>query len=161
MANIPQLPGQQRTLWANNTAFRAGIATGIYASCVFILWLLVANHLRALEPYAEIRNILAGVFIIFLLSIPMLRFRREPAKMFHSGLTAWTILTFTYTAAGLHYSLLENRMGALRIFILGAISYGLVAVFQWVFLLCVWTRQQHISQTRQSPPPGDRRARTR
>jgi len=150
-----RLPGIQRFSWVRNVAVRAGITTGIYAAALFVCWLLVANHVSALEPYAGIRNRIAGTAMLFLLSIPMLRFRREPAKMFLSGLTAWTLLTLTYLAAELHYTLLESRMGAMHIFILGGISYALVGVFQWVFLLCARARQHHISQFRQPPTAGD------
>jgi len=151
-----QLPGIQRLSWVRNAAVRSGIITGIYAASLFVCWLLVANHVSALEPYAGIRNRIAVAAMIFLLSIPLLRFRREPAKMFLSGLTAWTLLTLTYLAEELHYTLLESRMGALHIFILGGISYGLVAVFQWVFLLCARARQQHMTQFRQSHSAGER-----
>jgi hypothetical protein len=155
-----QLPGMRRLLWVRNAALRTGILTGIYASCIFVGWLLAANHIRRLEPFAGKRNLIAGAAILCLFSIPVLRFRHEPAKMFLSGLTAWTTLTFTYLAAELHYTLLQSRMGALHIFILGGISFGLVAVFQWVFLLCAQARQEHVSQTRPaSPPAGRSRAR--
>jgi hypothetical protein len=151
-----QLPGMRRLLWVRNAALRTGIQAGVYASFIFVGWLLAANHIHQLEPFAGIRNLVAGTVILFSFSIPVLRFLHEPAKMFLSGLTAWTILTFTYLAAELHYTLLQSRMGALHIFILGGISYGLVAVFQWVFLLCVLARQQHISQTRQASPSAGR-----
>jgi len=160
MAARPQLPGMQWFLWLRNAALRSGVLTGIYVSCAFVGWLLLANHVRQLEPIAGIRNLIAGAVMIFLLAIPVLRFRHEPAKMFVSGLTAWTLLTFTYFAAELHYSLLESRMGALHIFILGAASYGLVAVFQWVFLLCAEARQRHIAQTQQTSASAGR-SRTR
>ena len=81
------------------------------------------------------------------MAIPVLRFRNEPAKIFVSGLTAWTLLTLAYIAAEMRFSLLESRMGALQIFMLGAVSYGFVAVFHWVFLLCVEARHRHIAQT--------------
>jgi hypothetical protein len=154
------LPGIRRLLWVRNAALRTGILTGIYASCIFVGWLLAANHIHRLEPFAGVRNLIAGAVILFLLSIPVLRFRHEPAKMFLSGLTAWTTLTFTYLAAELHYTLLQSRMGALHIFILGAFSYGLIAVLQWVFLLCVRARRQHVAQTRQASSSAGR-SRTR
>jgi hypothetical protein len=68
-------------------------------------------------------------------------------KMFVSGLTAWALLTLAYVAMEMRFTLLESRMGALHAFMLGAISYGLVAVFQWVFLLCAETRHRHVAQT--------------
>jgi len=67
-------------------------------------------------------------------------------RMFASGLTAWTIFTLAYIAAEMHFSLLESRMGALHIYILGAVTYGFVSVFHWVFLICAEARQRHIDQ---------------
>jgi len=147
MAARLQLPGVRWFLWLRNKSLRIGILTGIYLSCIFIAWLLVANRLPQLEPFAGLRNLAAGAVIILLMAIPVLRFRHEPAKMFVSGLTAWALLTLTYIATEMHYSLLESRMGALQVFILGAVSYGFIAVFQWVFLLCAEARQRHIAQT--------------
>ncbi len=143
-----QLPGMRRLIWLRNTSVRFGVLMGIYAAGTLTAWLLVANHVAALEPYAGIRNLVAGAIVFVLLVIPVLRFRREPAKMFLSGLTAWTVLTLTYFAAELHYSLLESRMGAWHMFILGAAAYGALSSFLWVFLLCVKARQLHIAQTR-------------
>ncbi|MGH9679277.1 MAG: hypothetical protein ACRD4Y_04955, partial [Candidatus Acidiferrales bacterium] len=91
-----------------------------------------------------------------LAAIPVLRFRHEPAKMFLSGLVAWTLLTFTYFAAELHYTLLESRMGSLHLFVLGVSAYGLVAVSQWVFLMCAQARHQHIVQSRHASASGGR-----
>jgi hypothetical protein len=156
----PQLPGIRWFLWLRNTALRTGVLTGIYLSGAFVAWVVVANNIPRLEPVAGVRNLIAGAGMIFLTAIPVLRFRREPARMFVSGLAAWTLLSFTYLAAEMHYTLLQSRMGALHIFMLGAVSYGLVAVFSWVFLLCAEARQRHIAQTWQAHASGHR-ARTR
>jgi hypothetical protein len=160
MAARPQLPGMRWFLWLRNTALRIGVLTGIYLSCAFLAWLIVANDIPRLEPFAGLRNLIAGAVMISLAAIPVLRFRQEPARMFVSGLAAWTLLTFTYLAAEMHYTLLESRMGAPQLFMLGAVSYGFVAVFSWVFLLCVEARHRHIAQTHQAPASGNR-ARTR
>ena len=141
-------------LWLRNAALRVGILTGIYVSCTFMAWLLVANHVPQLEPFAGIRNIAAGAVILLLLAIPVLRFHNEPARMFVSGLTAWTLLTFTYLASEMHFTLLESRMGAFHVFMLGAVSYGLISAVQWVFLMCAQARQRHLAQARQEAPPA-------
>lgn len=143
-------------MWLRNAALRIGILTGIYLSCVFVAWLLVANHVPQLEPYAGFRNLAAGAILILLLAIPVLRFHNEPAKMFVSGLTAWTILTLTYFVAEMRATLLESRIGAFHVFMLGAISYGFVAVFHWVFLLCAETRHRHLARTGQTAAPASR-----
>lgn len=146
MGARPQLPGSRWFWWLRNAALRIGILTGIYLSGVFISWLLISNRVPRLEPFAGIRNLAAGVLAVILLLIPVLRFRQEPLKMFVAGLTAWTILTFTYLAAEMHFSLLESRMGALHIYIMGAVTYGFVSVFHWVFLMCAEARHRHIEQ---------------
>ena len=156
MVARPQLPGMQWFLWMRNAALRIGALTGIYLSCTFIAWLLVANRLPRLESFAGIRNLAAGAVMIFLMTIPVFRFHNEPTKMFVSGLTAWTILTLTFIAAEIRFSLLESRMGAFHIFILGVVCYGFVAVFHWVFLLCAEARHRHIAQTPRAGAPANR-----
>jgi hypothetical protein len=136
-------------LWLRTASLRIGILTGIYLSCVFVAWLDVANRVAELVPYAEMRNLVAGAILIMVLGIPALRFRHEPGKLFVAGLTAWTLLTVTYLAAEIHFTLLESRMGALHVFMLGAVSYGFVAVLDWVFLMCAGVRHEHVVQSRE------------
>jgi len=149
MATRPQFPGLRSLLSLRNASLRSGVLTGVYLSCVFVAWLYVANRVRELESFAGIRNLAAGTVVILLMLIPVLRFRREPARMFVSGLTAWTLLTLTYIAMEMNFSLLQSRMGGFHIFMLGAITYGFVAVFHWVFLLCAEARHRHVAQAGQ------------
>jgi hypothetical protein len=125
---------------------RIGVLTGVYLSCAFVAWLVVANRFPQLERFAGIRNLAAAAAALALMLIPVLRFRREPVRMFVSGLTAWTLLTLTYIGMEMRFSLLESRMGAFHIFMLGGITYGFVAVLHWVFLFCVEARHQHVAQ---------------
>ena len=156
MAARTQLPGMRWFFWLRNHALRVGVLTGIYLSCTFMAWLLVANHVTALDAYAGVRNWVAGAAMIALAAIPVLRFRQEPAKMFASGLAAWTLLTFTYIGAEMHYTLLSSRMGAVQLFVLGGVSYGFVAVFSWVFLMCAEARHRHIAHAQQAASSGNR-----
>jgi hypothetical protein len=156
MAARPQLPGVRWFLWLRNVTLRIGVLTGIYLSCVFIAWLFVANRIPWLEPFAGARNLVAGAVTVLILAIPVLRFRHEPGKLFAAGLVAWALLTITYLAAEIEFTLLRTRLGALHMFTLGAASYGLVAVFQWVALMCVEARQQHIAQTQRTTAPAGR-----
>jgi len=128
-------------------SLRTGILTGIYLSCDFVAWLVVANRVHELEPYAGTRNFLAGAILVSLMAIPVFRFRRQPGKLFLAGLTAWTVLTFTYIGAEFFFSLLKSRMGGLHVFMLGVVPYGFVAVFQWVFLMCVEARNRHVAES--------------
>jgi hypothetical protein len=143
-------------LWLRNASLRIGILTGIYLSCVFVAWLIVANRMPALEPYAEARNLLAGAILIAVLAIPVLRFRQRPGRLFVAGLTAWTLLTLTYLVAEMRFTLLESRMGAFHVFVLGTVSYGFVAVLDWVFLICAGVRHQHVVQSRQTSSTAGR-----
>jgi hypothetical protein len=149
MAARSQFPGMRWFLWMRIASLRTGVLTGIYLSCVFVAWLEVANRVAELEPYAELRNLIAGAILITVLGIPVLRFRNRPGRLFVSGLTAWTLLTFTYVAAAMHFTLLDTRMGAFHVFVLGAVSYGFVAVLDWVFLMCAGVRHEHIAQSRE------------
>jgi hypothetical protein len=156
MAARPQLPGMQWFLWMRIASLRNGILTGIYLSCVFVAWLEVANRVAELEPYAELRNLVAGAILIMVLAIPALRFRHQPGRLFIAGLTAWTLLTMTYLVAELHFTLLESRMGAFHVFVLGAVSYGFLAVLDWVFLMCAGARHHHMAQSRETSTPAGR-----
>ena len=151
MTARPLLPGMRWFLWLRIASLRTGVLTGIYLSCVFVAWLEVANRVPALWSFAELRNLVAGAILIVVLGIPVLRFRHRPGKLFVAGLTAWTLLTVAYLVAEIRFTLLESRMGALHVFVLGAVSYGFVAVLDWVFLMCAGVRHQHIVQSRESP----------
>jgi len=144
------LPGMRYFLWMRIASLRTGILTGIYLSCVLVAWLEVANRVAELEPYAEARNLVAGAILILVLGIPVLRFRHRPGKLFIAGLTAWTLLTMTYLVAELHFKLLESRMGGLHVFMLGAVTYGFVAVLDWVLLICAGVRHEHIAHSREA-----------
>jgi len=159
MSSGLQLPGVQSSNWLRNAPLRAGVLTGIYLSCVFVVWLVVANRVPELEAFAGMRNLAAGVAMILVLAIPVLRFRFEPTRLFVAGLVAWTLLTITYRAAEMFFSLLESRLGALHVFMLGAVSYGFVAVFEWVALICMEARSRHVAETQQ-PSASAGRART-
>ena len=156
MAARTQLPGMRWFLWLRIASLRTGILTGIYLSCVFVAWLIVANRFPALEPFAGARNLVAGAILVTLLAIPALRFRNQPGRLFIAGLTAWTLLTMTYLATEMYFTLLESRMGALQVFMLGAVSYGLVAVLDWVFLMCAEARHQHMARSGQTTASAGR-----
>jgi hypothetical protein len=155
MAARHQLPGVRRFPWIHSAAIRAGVLTWIYASCAFAAWQLVAYGIPQLERFAAVRDVAASALTIGLLTIPVFRFIKDPAKLFISGLTAWTLLTLTYLVAGILFSLLESRMAAIQIFMLGAVSYGLIAVFVWVFLMCAAARHHHVAQSEHAAAHAD------
>src|SRR5580658_460165 len=157
MAPRSQLPGMRWFLWLRIPSLRIGVLTGIYLSCVFVAWSEIANRVAELERFAELRNLLAGAAFIMAMGIPVLRFRHRPGKLFIAGLAAWTLLTMTYLVAELHFTLLESRMGAFHVFVLGAVSYGFVAVLDWVFLICAGVRHEHMIHSRQTAVSTGRR----
>ncbi len=148
MAARTQTPGMRWQLWLRHRALRSGVLTGIYLSCVLVVWLEVANRVRELENFAGTRNFVAAAAFVTIAMVPVLRFRQQPARLFLAGLTAWTLLTLTYIFAEMNFKLLESRMGFFHVFMLGAVSYGFVAVLDWVFLMCAAARQQHVAETR-------------
>jgi predicted membrane channel-forming protein YqfA (hemolysin III family) len=143
-------------LWLRIPSLRTGLLTGIFLSGVFIGWLEIANRVADLDRFAELRNLVAGAVLILILATPVLRFRNHPGKLIVAGLTAWTLLSLTYVAAELHFTLLESRMGAFHIFVLGAVCYGFVAVLDWVFLMCAGVHHQHIIQSREATASAGR-----
>jgi hypothetical protein len=153
MAARPQLPGMRWFQWLRIKSLRIGIVTGIYLSGVFVAWLIVANRITALYPFAGVRNAVTAAVILVLLAIPVLRFRHTPGRLFVAGLSAWTVLTMTFVAAGLYFTLLPSRMGAFHLFTLGAVSYGFLAVLDWVFLMCAGVRHQHMLHSGQVAEP--------
>ena len=150
MAARIQLPGMRWFLWLRIASLRTGVLTGLYLSCVLLAWMVVANRVAALEPFAELRNVVTVAVLMILLAIPVLRFRHQPGKLFVAGLTAWTLLSITYLGAEMHFTLLENRMGALHVFMLGAVAYGFVAVLDWVLHICAGVRHEHPVHSREA-----------
>jgi hypothetical protein len=152
-----QSPGLRWPSWLRHETLRNGVLTGIYISCIFVAWLELANRVRELEPFAGARNLIAAILVVMVLTVPALRYRRDPARLFASGLIAWSILTLTYLTSEFFFKLLESRLGFLHLFVLGAISYGLLAVLDWVLLMCAEARQQHVAETRETVVVADRR----
>ncbi len=150
-----QLPGMRWFSGIGSEAIRVGVLTWIYASCAFVAWQLVAYGIPQIEQFAGTRDIAGSAVIIGLLAIPVFYFIKDPAKLFLSGLTAWTLMTLLYLGAETIFSLLESRMAAIQIFMLGAVSYGLIAVFVWVFLICAEARHRHIAQSQHAAAPVD------
>jgi hypothetical protein len=143
-------------LWQRAPALRTGLLVWICVSCAFVAWQLIAYDIPRFERAAEARDITSAAIIILLLAIPIFRFHSKPASLFIGGLTAWILLTLSYMIAESVFSLLEIRMGVLQIIMLGAVSYGFVAVFDWVLLLCAKARHRHSIQMRHSSANANR-----
>lgn len=150
MASHP-LPGLRWFLWVRNRAVRIGALTGVYLSAVLVTWLVIANRLPVLYPFAGIRNFAAAVAVLLLMLVPILRFLKSPARLFLSGLVAWSLLTLTYVGACQYFSRLESRLGSFHLFMLGTVIYGFVAVACWVVSLIWAARHQPLSVSRRHP----------
>jgi hypothetical protein len=147
MPDIAKLPGYRLLGFLKNVAVRTGIYSGISLSLIFTAWLLIANRIPFLEPFALARNIAAAALLIFFACIPLMRFYRSPAELLISGLLAWSLLTGTYRLFGLVFALLEDNYSAFHVFVLGAVSYLLFATVSWIGTIVWRVRATHHSHT--------------
>jgi asparagine N-glycosylation enzyme membrane subunit Stt3 len=134
-------------------ALKAGLMLGVALSGVAIAWLLIANRVPALEPFALLRNTVAGaaVFVLLIL-VPVYRFRRHPAHLFACALTSWVILTAIYALLQIPFPRLGMRMGTFHFFMLGAVVLGLAASLVWVIHLVFMLRSQPAIVARKRVP---------
>jgi hypothetical protein len=148
----PRLPGSAWLRWVRNLPLRVGVLTGAYLTAVMVIAVLAANRLPFLEPLAEIRNLAsyAGFALVFLL--PMMVFLRRPLDLFTAGITAWTLFAVNYNLMGLFFENLHVRLREpFNVWMLGAITYGLVAVVAWVVSMALEARQQPVIADRRRP----------
>jgi len=143
-----RIPGERWLQRLHDRILRTGVLTGVYLGCILFSWVWIANRIPRLEAWAGMRNQFFFGALLVLMSIPVLRFRAEPGKLFVSGVIAWTLLTFTYAAMLMRFSLLESRMGVFHFFLVGTVFYSFIASFEWVLLMFLTARQMHNSQPR-------------
>lgn len=123
---------------------RTGLLTGGLLVAVMIASLFVANHLPRLEHVARIRNDVCRLVFGIVMLIPILRFLLQPRRLISSALIGWTIFTMGYGIAGALYANLFASLGRnpLEAFLLGMVTYGVVAVISWVAILALtWNHQ--------------------
>ena len=138
----PQLPGSRWLFWMRSVTLRIGVLSGVYLSVVLVGWLVVANRVPWSADFALVRNATAAALGLLLMLIPIVRFLRTPGRLFTSGVTAWGVLTVTYSVMGLFFERLHTRMGPFQLFILGAAAYGFASVMAWVCSLVLAARHQ-------------------
>jgi hypothetical protein len=143
-----QLAGLDRFLSLRDSTLRIGIFTGVTLSAVFTAWLLIANRVPQFERFATLRNLAAAGTLLVLMSIPVLRFLASPVRMFVSGTVGWALASLCYVSMEMYFPRLDSRMGALHVFMLGAIAYGFLAVLDWVVNICRLARRQPIVAAR-------------
>jgi len=144
----PRLPGLSRFFSLRDPALRIGFFTGVCLSGVFIAWLLIANRVPQLERFWLERNAAAAGAALILLAIPICRFLKSAAEMFVSGVVACAVASLCYFLMELHFPLLENHIGALHLFMLGALAYGFLAVLDWVISIFLVARRHPVVATR-------------
>ncbi len=147
-----QLAGIKRFFLLRDTTFRVGILTGVALSGVFLGWLFVANRVPELERFAYLRNVAGAAAVLVLMSLPVWRFLMSPAQMFVSGIVGWALASLCYFSLEVRFPRLENRMGALHVFMLGAIAYGFLSVLVWVVSILRLARRHPLVAARRRGP---------
>jgi hypothetical protein len=127
--------------WVRTPWLRTGLFAGVGLSLVFVAWLFIANRMPALEDFALIRNAVGAALMMILMILPAATYVRFPGRLLASGLTSWTLFALCYRLMEEFFELLETRVGAFHLFMLGAVLYLIVAVFSWVTLLFLSTRR--------------------
>jgi hypothetical protein len=120
-----------------NSAFTLGVFLGVCFSGIGLAWLLLANRMPHLDQFASERNVALAVAFVLLGFVPTCRFMKSPGRSFLSGITAWAILTVTYSVTELPFPRLATRLSAFHLFVLGCMVFGLLAAFSWVMNLVV------------------------
>jgi len=133
--------------WRHPCVIR-GTVIGACLAGVAVAWLLVANRAPSLAQFAFERNLIAGAAIGILMLLPFFLFLESPARIFVSGVIAWTILALVYDVLELLFGRLGTRLGVFHLFILGTVVFGVLAVLDWVALLLLAVRRSPAVATR-------------
>jgi hypothetical protein len=147
-----QLAGIKRFFSLHDTTLRVGILTGLALSGVFLTWLFAANRMPELERFAYARNVVAAAAVLVLMSLPVCRFLISPGQMFVTGILGWALASLCYFLLEIRFPRLENRMGALHLFMLGAIAYGFLSVLAWVVSILRLARRHPVAAARRRGP---------
>jgi hypothetical protein len=126
-----------RSAFVRNPAFSLGVFLGVCFSGTGLAWLLVANRLPQLDPFASQRNLALAITFGVLGLVPAFRFMKSPGRSFLSGIIAWSIFTVAYSVAELPFQRLATRLSAFHLFVLGGVLLGLMAALAWVFNLMI------------------------
>jgi uncharacterized membrane protein YvlD (DUF360 family) len=122
------------------------ILGGILGVCLAanaVAWVIVANRAPSLERFARERNLAAALVFGALMLAPLFSFLKSPARVFLSGIIAWTMLAIAYAAMEASFPRLEDRLGAFHLFMMGAVIFGLMAAAAWVTHMIFLTRHHH------------------
>ena len=139
------LPGYRWFHVFRNAAVRTGVDTGVCLTLVFVVWLVIANHVPFLERFALERNIAAAAVLAFLAAVPVLRFLRMPGNLLASGLMGWIIFSVSYRILCVVYQGLGNRLSTFHLFMLGAVVYMILTTLCWIGTIIRRARAAHVS----------------
>lgn len=139
------LPGYSKLGFFQNAAVRTGVYAGAGLSLTFIVWVLAANRITALEPLAFERNLIGAAVLGLFAAVPVLRFLRYPGHLLASSLIAWSIFAVIYRLLSIYFWGLPERYGAMRLFALGAVLYLILATLSWLGMVIWRARASHIS----------------
>jgi cyanate permease len=147
------LPGSKWLAWVGNPTRRVGLLTGVYLSTVMIVAVLAANRVPFLEAFADLRNWIFRFAFLAVALVPVLVFRRQPARMFASSVTGWFVFAVMYGVMGWFFENLHVRINQtpFHAFILGAAIYGVLAVALWVGEMVREARHQPAIASRRRP----------
>ncbi len=143
-----------RTPGSFDPAIRLGLVTGGSLIAVMILALVAADRMPWLNRYAMERIWVSYIAFLAVMSLPVVRFFRAPARVFVSGMIAWAMFTVAYAIAGWFF--FENlfirlKHDPLETFVVGSFLYGVAAVGAWVCSLAAACRRYPIVGRRRGP----------
>jgi len=117
-----------------NPVIRTGVFAGAILVAVMLGALIAATRVPKFDSIAAIRNLISCAAFGLAMTIPVARYFSHPWKLFAAGLTAWSLLAAAYGCAAIFFDNLVNRLGMtpLHLLMLGAVTYGVLAVMIWV-----------------------------
>jgi hypothetical protein len=149
MKGIEVAPSQPRVAqwfpWLNSPAVRVGLRVGILLSVLLATWLFLSNRVPYLERFALVRNAVAMALFLLIAVIPVARFRTAPLELMVSGIIGWAVTCLLYFGFTVVFVRLSGRMGAFRVFVMGAAIYCLAAVMMWIGNLIQGARHEHLA----------------
>jgi hypothetical protein len=147
----PHLPGYRWFHVFRNAAIRTGVYVGVCMTLIFTAWLVIANHAPFLDRFAMERLIAAAAILGLLAAVPVFRFLRLPGHLLASSLLGWLVFSLGYGALCLIYRGLNNRLGAVHLFVLGAVVYMILTTLSWI-VGAIWrAREAHESHPKHHP----------
>lgn len=137
------LPAYGRFHAFRNSSVRTGLYVGVFLSIALSGWVIVANRVPILDPFALVRNLAAVSLLGLIALIPVLRFWRMPGNLLSSSLVAWLIFCLTYRILCMRFGGLAERFSAVQIFMLGAVLYMLMVTVSWLGTIIRRARAAH------------------